>query len=301
MNNHPSIYGVLPVLQMPYRDDESIDYDLIAREIDFVIDAGADGVVLALGSEIMRLSQDERLELTKLIPRLVDSRCTVTISVGADTSRQAVDYAQAAEAAGADAVMALPPGFQALPEQRLFEYYKEIFDAVSIPLVIQNAGGFSGYSLSAGFQARLRRELGERVWFKPESQPVGLTLTLLQQALNNEGVVFDGNGGLYMIDSYRRGISGLMPACDLIRGTVAIWSALENGDFTRAYEVYFPLAALITLQAESLDIFLSSAKYLLYKQGIFRNYHIRRPAAHDLDTASREELDRLFEMLCAVL
>ena len=301
MNNHPSIYGVLPVLQMPYRDDESIDYDLIAREIDFVIDAGADGVVLALGSEIMRLSQVERFELTDKIPQFVHGRCTVTISVGADTSRQAVEFARAAEAAGADAVMVLPPGFQALPEQRLFDYYKEIFDAVSIPLVIQNAGSFSGYSLSAGFQARLRREFGELVYFKPESQPVGLTLTLLQQALDNEGIVFDGNGGLYMIDSYRRGISGLMPACDLIRGTVEIWNALESGNFTRAYEVYFPLAALVTLQAESLDIFLSSAKYLLYKQGVFRNYRVRRPAAHDLDKATREELDRLFDMLCTTL
>jgi len=301
MKNQPSIRGVLPVLQTPYRDNGAIDYDILAREIDHVIDAGADGVVLALGSELIRLTHDERLELTLKIPALVAGRCTVTISAGANTPEQAVLYAKAAESAGADAVMALPPETEPSAGENLFVYYKMIHDAIGIPLVVQNTSGIFGYSLSIDFLARLRRELGKRIYFKPEAQPVGLSLTRLRQALGSEAVVFDGNGGLYMIDTYRRGINGLMPGCDLIRGTVAIWRALTGGDFERAYRMYLPLAAIVTLQTQSMDMYLSIAKYLLYRQGIFENYTVREPKNHELDHWTMEEIDRLYERFTAAL
>ena len=301
MKKQPSIRGVLPVLQMPYGDRGAIDYDTLAHEIDHIIDAGADGVVLALGSELIRLTRDERLELTRRIPEFVAGRRTITISVGADTPEQAVIYAQAAKNAGADAVMALPPDTETPDEEHLFAYYKTIHDAVDIPLVVQNTGGIFGYTLPVGFLARLRHELGDRIYFKPEAQPVGLSLTRLRQALGNEAVVFDGNGGLYMIDTYRRGIDGLMPGCDLIRGTVAIWRALTGGDYERAYRMYLPLAAIVILQTQSMDMYLSIAKYLLFRQGIFRNYKVREPKNHELDPWTMEEIDRLYERFTAAL
>ena len=42
MKTKPAIYGVIPVLHMPYREDDSIDYDVLAAEVDFVLAAGAD-------------------------------------------------------------------------------------------------------------------------------------------------------------------------------------------------------------------------------------------------------------------
>lgn len=285
----------MPVLQMPYRDDDTVDYDVLAREIDYVIGAGSDGVVLALASELVRLSHDERMELTRRIPEMSAGRASVTISVGAETSKIAAEYAQYAEKCGADAVMAIPPVATRLPESRVFEYYKAIHDAISIPLVVQDASGYLGNALSVDIQTRMCKELGPRVYFKPEAQPIGPTLSRIQEALNHEAVVFEGSGGVQLVDSYRRGISGTMPGCDLIRGVVEIWRALQRGDDARVYQVYFPLCAIVTLQTASLDGFLTIEKYLLQKQGIFKNRLVRRPCAFDLDDATAAEVDRIYD------
>jgi 4-hydroxy-tetrahydrodipicolinate synthase len=190
--------------------------------------------------------------------------------------------------------MAIPPVATRLPESRIFDYYKAIHDAVSIPLVVQDASGYLGNALSVGLQARMRNEIGPRVYFKPEAQPIGLTLSRIQEATNHQAIVFEGSGGLQLVDSHRRGISGTMPGCDLIRGIVDIWRALERGDDNRVYEVYFPLCAMVILESSSLDGYLSIEKYLLMKQGIFRNRLVRCPAAFDLDPETAAEVDRVY-------
>jgi 2-keto-3-deoxy-L-arabinonate dehydratase len=294
MEKNPKISGVLPVLQMPYHPDDTIDYNVLAKEIDHVIAAGCDGVVLALASELVRLTYEERLELTSRIPEMVAGRVTVTISCGAETVKSAVGYARAAERAGADAVMAIPPTSAKFPENPIFEYYKTIHDAIDIPLVTQDASGYLGQSLSMNLLVRLRNELSSRVYYKPEAQPIGQTVSRLQAELKRSAVIFEGTGGVQLIDSYRRGISGTMPGCDLVKGIIAIWRALAKGDDRRAYEVYFPLAAIIILQLSSLDAFLGIEKYILMKQGIFKNTLVRKPSGFDLDSETAAEVDRLY-------
>ena len=302
MLEKPRIYGVLPVLQMPYHDDDSIDYDTLKNEVDHVIDAGSDGITIAMASELLRLTRDERLEVTAKIPEMAEKRCVTIISVGAETSKEAAFYAEAAEKAGADAVMAIPPVSVALSAEKKFEYYKTIHDAVTIPLVIQDASGYmGGEKLSVDIQVRLHSELGHRIYYKPEGLPVGPTLSRLQEALNHEGVIFEGSGGYLLIDSYRRGISGTMPGAEMIRGLVEIWKALERGDEDRAYEVHFPVSAIAILETPSLDSYLAIEKYLLVKKGIFRNQRVRQPTAYDIDPHTAAEIDRLYSMLMAVL
>jgi len=301
MENGPKISGVLPVLHTPFTESDDIDFDVLSKEVDHVFDAGSDGVVVALASELVRLTTDERLELARRVPEMVDGRGTVTISVGAETTKEAVFYAEAAEKAGADAVMAIPPVMVAIPEEKKFDYYRAIHDAIGIPLVIQNAAGYLGQPLSTETQVRLRRELGGRIYFKPEAPPLGQNLLALQTALDNRAVIFEGSGGLVLIDAYRRGITGTMPGSDLIHGIVEIWRALERGDDDRVYEVYFPLAAIVILQAASFDAYLGIEKYLLAKQGIFTNTLLRQPSSFELDSFTAAEIDRLFERLSAVL
>ncbi|MFC1541530.1 dihydrodipicolinate synthase family protein [Candidatus Latescibacterota bacterium] len=302
MTEKPVLSGVLPVLQMPYHEDFSIDYDTLKCEIDHVIDTGADGIVLALASELLRLNRSERLELISMLPKMADNRVTVTISVGAETTREAAFYAETAEKAGADAVMAIPPVSTAIPAEKKFDYYKTIKEAISLPLVVQDASGYmGGEKLSVDIQVRLYNELGPGIYFKPEGIPTGPIISQLQEALDSKAFIFEGSGGYLLIDNYRRGVSGTMPGSDIIRGIVGIWNALEISDDDRAYEIYYPLAAIVILQIPSLDAFLAIEKYLLLKQGIFKNQLVRQPTSYDLDRHTAEEIDRLYERYCAAL
>ena len=299
----PAISGVVPVLHMPYEDDESIDYDTLKKEVDHVLAAGSDGVTVALASELLRLTREERLEITRLLPEMTADckSATVTMSVGAETSREAARYAEAAEKAGADAVMAIPPVATPLSADGKIAYYRTIHDALSIPLVVQDASGYmGGEKLTVETMARLRNDLGPRIYFKPEGLPIGPTISMLQEALGGEGIVFDGSGGYLLIDTFRRGISGTMPGSDLIGGIVEIWRALREGDEDRAYEVYFPLAAIVILETGSLDTFLAVEKHLLVKQGVFKNAIVRGPASYTLDSHTAAEAERLYDKLCAL-
>jgi 2-keto-3-deoxy-L-arabinonate dehydratase len=301
MNSAKRLAGVLPVFQTPYLEDESIDEATLEREIHWLYENGADGIVMAMVSEVLRLSTDEREHLASLACRFGGDRGVVVISVGAESSRVAERFAKHAEQAGADALMVIPPVATRTGEAELFKYYERAIRATPLPLIVQDASGYVGQPMSIALQARLLKEFGEdRVLFKPEAAPIGPRLSALREATSGRAKIFEGTGGIALVDSYRRGIVGTMPGADLIKSLAALWRALEAGDERRVYELSMPISALIAIQ-NSLDAFLAVEKYLLVKQGIFRNVIIRGPVGYQLDGETRLEVDRLFDQLGRVL
>jgi 4-hydroxy-tetrahydrodipicolinate synthase len=289
---------VLPVFQTPYREDESIDVSTLEREIEWLYECGADGIVLAMVSEVLRLDSDERRQLAELACRFGRDRGDVIISVGAESARLAENYARHAEACGASAVMAIPPVSVALGEDELIRYYQRIINATALPVIVQDASGYVGRPMSIALQARLMREFGgpQKVMFKPEATPIGPRLSALRDATDGKARIFEGTGGIALVDSFRRGIVGTMPGADLIRAIVALWRALVAGDDRRAYQISLPVSSLISMLS-SLDGFLAVEKYLLVKQGIFRNTLVRGPVGYTLDEETRREVDRLFKLI----
>ncbi len=294
------MHGVLPVFQTPFHDDESIDFSTLMRELEWLFDQGADGIVMAMVSETLRLSADERKEVAEAACILGRPRGDVVISVGAESAKVAEAYAQHAEVAGASALMAIPPVSVAVGEDELRRYYERILAAVSIPVVVQDASGYVGRPMSIAMQADLFNTWGERVMFKPEAAPIGPRLTALRKATHGKAVIFEGSGGIALVESYRRGIAGTMPGADLIDVIVALWRVLESGDDAKANAIHAPLAAMISLQG-SLDAFLAVEKHLLARRGIFKNTVVRGPVGYSLDEFTRREVDRLFDELMLIL
>lgn len=299
-NGGAALRGVLPVFQMPYHADESIDYATLSREIDWLYECGVDGVVFAMVSEVLRLSETERRAVTEHVVKQSAGRGVVIVSVGAESSHSAVELAKHAQGAGADALMAIPPVSVGVGEDELRRYYERVLEAVRIPVIVQDASGYVGKPMSIELQAGLLKAFGERVLFKPEADPIGPRLTALRAATDGQACVFEGSAGLMLVDSYRRGITGTMPGADLIEAVVALWRALEAGDWARAYAISDPLTSLVTLQG-SMDTFLAVEKHLLVRQGVFENEVIRGPVAYVMDDETRAEVDRRFDRLCEAL
>ena len=290
------LHGVLPVFQTPYREDETIDAETLSREIAWLYDCGADGIVMAMVSEVLRLSSDERRGLAELACKFGRDRGAVIISVGAESAKVAEEYSRHAEHSSATvALMAIPPVSVAVGESELLRYYERIIRATSLPVIVQDASGYVGRPMSIAMQAQLMKEFGaDRVLFKPEASPIGPRLSELRDQTNGQAKIFEGTGGIALVDSFRRGIVGTMPGADLIRGIVALWRALQAGDEGRVYQLHSPISSLIAMQS-SLDAFLAIEKYLLVKQGIFKNTIVRGPVGYTLDEETRLEIDRLFE------
>lgn len=291
-----SISGVLPVLHLPLDRDESIDYPILSQEIDFAFEAGVDGVTIAMVTEILRLSEYERDELiTKVVP-LVAHRGPVIMSVGAESSKLAARNAKTAEQAGANALMAIPPCLTRCSPESLESYYRSILDASSLPIIIQDASNYVGNAIPIATQARIYESSPERVMFKPEAQPLAQNLSKLRDATNGQALIFEGSGGLALVDAFHRGIAGTMPGTDTPWAIVAIWKALKAGEFDRANEIHARLVALVSLM-HSLDAYLAIEKFLLHIQGIFPNEIRRQPTGYDLDDETRNDVLRLFRAL----
>lgn len=297
------IRGVLPVLHTPLLADETIDRESLVREIDWCYELGADGICGAMVSEVLRLTYEERLELTRLMAEISDGRGAVIASVGAESTKQALAFARHAEEVGCDAVMAIPPVTTALPELALWDYFSALAEQCSLPLIVQDASSYVGNAISIDFYRRLLDQYGaEKIRFKPEAAPIGPNLSALRDATEGQALIYDGSGGILLVDAYRRGISGTMPGVDLLDGIIALWKALRAGDEAAIYKLYFPICAIVALELQAgLDGFLAIEKYLLVKRGIFASEQRCMPHAWSLDKETKAEVDRLFDLLVQAL
>lgn len=292
-------HGVLAVLQLPYHEDLSIDYETFSREIDWNFDHGVTGVVLALASEIFRLTDAERDELAERTIGFTKERGPVIISVGAESAFQAVRHARTAEKSGADAVMAIPPVMTRCPADQVEAYYEELLGAISLPVIIQDASGYVGAALSIQSQADLFARAPDRIMFKPEAQPLGPTVTALAEATDRRSRIFEGSGGLALVESFIRGASGTMPGGEWPWVMTDLWNSLTSGDLERARAIHAPLASLMSMP-HNLDGFIAIEKLLLCEQGIFRNTLIRGPVGYRMDDTSRDQVLHLFRQLKAI-
>ena len=294
-NTRP-LAGVQAVFQTPFTPDGALDIETLESQLDWLFTQGADGVVFAMVSEILRLSSEERDTVARVASAFAVGRGDSVISVGAESTYTAIRHAKVAADMGATALMAAPPSLFRVDDEALLRYYLDIAAAVDLPLVVQDASGYVGAPLSISLQASLQRELGDRVYFKPEALPIGPRVTQLRDSTDGQARIFEGMGGLFLIESFRRGAVGTMPAGDLVWALVPLWRALVAGDYDRAYRITGPLAQIVSLQG-SLDSFVAIEKRNLVRQGIFPTATMRGPAGHGVDTVMTEEVDRLVELL----
>ena len=298
MSDH-TLHGVLPVLHTPFTESGKIDSDALQAEIDWAIEKGADGVVVAMVSEVLRLGYNGRKDLARQVCQAVGGRVPVVISSGAESISEAVELSQDAESIGASAVMAIPPVATSLGSSSTKAYFSAIASSVSIPLIVQDASSYVGAAIDLRVYIDLLEQFGhDRIFFKPEASPLGPNLSKLRDATQGKARIFEGSGGINLVDCYRRGIAGTMPGTDLLDAVVALWKALKAGDEARSYRLSFPICAIVALQLQGgLDGFLAIEKYILKKRGIFPNTLQKQPVGWELDEETASEIDRLFTLL----
>lgn len=291
--------GVLPIVHVPFEDDGTIDEKTLKKEIDWIFSVKAQGLGTGMVSEILRLTFEERIALTNHIVQFTEGRGSTFAGVGAESTKQALVFAKAAEKAGCDGIMAIPPVTTSLPEEAVLKHFRTLAEEVNLPLIVQDASGYVGQAIPLRIYIQLLELYGnEKILFKPEASPIGPNLSALRDASSGKAKIFEGSGGILLVDSFRRGITGTMPGVDLLDGIVSLWNALVKGDEKTTYRVYFPICAIVALQLQAgLDGFLAIEKFILKHKGIFKNEVRRSPYSWDLDLETSSEILRLLQIL----
>jgi 4-hydroxy-tetrahydrodipicolinate synthase len=298
-----AIHGVLPILHTPFTEQDEIDYATLKLEIDWAYSVGAHGVCTGMVSEVLRLTESERVTLNAKMAEFSAGRGAVIAAASAESTKGAIHYAKSAEKAGCSAVMVIPPINSAFPERAIWDYFTAIADAVAIPVIVQDASSYVGHAIPISFYVRLLDHYSpEKILFKPEASPVGPNLSALRDASGGRARIYDGSGGMLLVDAYRRGIAGTMPGTDLLDGIVGLWHALKASDQAAIDRFAAPISAIVALQLQAgLDGFLAIEKYILRKRGLFPNERRRQPFGWELDDETRGLVDlHLSQLLDAV-
>ena len=160
--------GVFPILVTPFDNSSRIDEESLRKLIDFNVDSGVHGLGVALGSEVFKLSEAERVKVTRIVVDQVNGRVPVVINTGAAGTDLAVEYSVTAEENGANALMVMPPSFGPVPIAAVLEYFKPVSDVVDIPVFIQDT---DASPVPAALARRIAEESENVRYIKVESLP----------------------------------------------------------------------------------------------------------------------------------
>ena len=266
----PRYKGVFPVVPTIFTETGDLDLAGQRRCIDFMIDAGSNGLcILANFSEQFVLSDEEREVLTADILRYVAGRVPVIVTTTHFSTRICAERSRRAQEAGAAMVMVMPPYHGATiraPEAAVVEFFQRLSDAIDIPIMIQDAP-VAGTPLPAPLLARMAREIGHVAYFKIETAGAAAKLRALIELGGGaiEGP-WDGDEAITLLPDLDAGATGSMTGGGYpggIRTIVDAYAAGQREEAIAAYNRWLPL-----INYENRQCGLLAAKALMLAGGI---------------------------------
>jgi len=147
--NMDKFTGIWPALVTPLTPEGRIDVEATEQLIESLLAAGVAGFYVCGGTgEGILLSPDVRREMAEAVIGAVAGRVPVMVHVGALATEVAVDLAQHASLAGADAVSAVPPFYYGYPFRAILDYYRAILAVAEVPLYLYYIPAATGASVS---------------------------------------------------------------------------------------------------------------------------------------------------------
>jgi 2-keto-3-deoxy-L-arabinonate dehydratase len=271
--------GVVPVVPTIFRDDETVDLDGTVRVVDYLIDAGVDGVcLLANYSEQFSLTDAEREEIGRRLLGHIAGRLPVIVTTSHYSVRVAAARSRAAQELGASMVMVMPPFFGAtmtVPGPGVIEYFRRVADAIDIPIMVQDAP-LSATPLPAGLLVDLVQQVPQVQYAKIEVPGAADKLNALVSALGDRlPGPFDGEESVTLIPDLDAGATGTMPS-SMVPGElgqiVRAHAAGDRATAVRAWEDLLPL-----IHFENRQCGLRAQKILLAEGGIIGSDRTRAP------------------------
>ena len=281
MSTHrPARYqGLFPVVPTTFTESGELDLDSQKRCVDFMIDAGSNGLcILANFSEQFLLADDEREVLTRAILEHVSGRVPVIVTTTHFSTAVCAARSRRAQDQGASMLMVMPPYHGAtfrVPEAQIYEFYARLSDAVDIPIMIQDAPA-AGTPLSAAFLARMAKEIEHIAYFKIETAGAAAKLRELIR-LGGDSIEgpWDGEEAITLVPDLDAGATGAMTGGgfpDGIRPILDAWRAGRRDEAIAGYERWLPLINIENRQCGPL-----AAKSLMKEGGVIACEAPRHP------------------------
>ncbi|MEA4851143.1 MAG: 4-hydroxy-tetrahydrodipicolinate synthase [Paludibacter sp.] len=157
INNKLTGMGV--ALITPFKTDESIDFDALARIVEHQIKNGTDYlVVCGTTAETPTLTEKEKDEVTRFVINCVASRLPIVLGVGGNNTKAVVEKLKKFEYNGVDAILSVTPYYNKPSQEGLYQHYAAIAKASPLPVILYNVPGRTGVNMLSATTLRLANE-----------------------------------------------------------------------------------------------------------------------------------------------
>ncbi|KSV95587.1 MULTISPECIES: 4-hydroxy-tetrahydrodipicolinate synthase [unclassified Sinorhizobium] len=281
--------GSIPALVTPFTATGAVDADGFVAHVEWQIKEGSHGLVpVGTTGESPTLSHDEHKKVVELCIEAAAKRVPVIAGAGSNNTTEAVELAQHAEKAGADAILVVTPYYNKPTQKGLFAHYAAIAESVKLPIVIYNIPGRSVVDMSVETMAALSKAYANIIGVKDATGKIE-RVSEQRMACGPDFVQLSGEDATALGFNAHGGVG-----CISVTANVAPRLCAEFQEATLAGEFAKALAYQDKLMPLHKAIFmepgLCGAKYALNRLGRMSRT-VRSPLLSTLEPATEVAID----------
>ena len=254
----------------PFKQDKSIDFPALARLVEYIIQNKADYlVVLGTTAETPTLSEEEKDEVRRFVAERVRGRIPMVLGVGGNSTKGVVDYLNSHDLHDFTAILSVVPYYNKPSHEGIYQHYKAIAQASTLPIILYNVPGRTGVNMTAQTTLRLAREFENIIGIKEASG----NITQMDDIIKNKPedfMVISGDDGITfpLITLGAVGVISVIGNAFPKEFSKMVRLALE-GDFQRALLIHHRFTELFSLLF--VDGNPAGVKCLLNAKGMTQN------------------------------
>lgn len=215
MANLAQLKGCGTAMITPFRKDESIDEAAFRRFVEFQITGGVDFLV-ACGTtgESVTMTEDEQARVVELTIEYAAGRVPVVAGAGGYNTREVIEKIHRYEKLGVDAILSVTPYYNKPMQEGLYQHYKAIASATSLPIILYSVQGRTGVNLEPATVARLA-EIKNIVAIKEASANIS-QIAEIASLVSEDFKIFAGDDSVVLPVAVLGGVGVISVASNLL-------------------------------------------------------------------------------------
>ncbi|WP_290386817.1 4-hydroxy-tetrahydrodipicolinate synthase [uncultured Muribaculum sp.] len=265
-----NLKGIGVALVTPFKQDKSIDFDALARLLEYQIKSGVDYlVVLGTTAETATLTPDEKHRVRDFVVERVAGRVPLVIGIGGNNTMALVEELRTTDLSPFSAVLSVVPYYNKPSQEGIYQHYREIAKASPIPVILYNVPGRTGVNMTAETTLRLAAEFDNIIGVKEASGNISQMDDIIKNK-RDDFMVISGDDGITfpLITLGAVGVISVIGNAFPREFSRMVRLALQ-GDFARALTIHHRFTELFSLLF--VDGNPAGVKCLLHAMGFIEN------------------------------
>jgi 4-hydroxy-tetrahydrodipicolinate synthase len=242
MNLRQQLRGTGVAVVTPFKQDESIDFDALAKVLDYIIAGGVEYVVTqGTTGETPTLEAAEKKELLQFTYNHINGRVPVVVGIGGNSTRAVCQALNSYDLSKAAAVLSVSPYYNKPSQEGIYQHYKAVAAASPKPIILYNVPGRTGRNMEPTTTLRLAHEVDNIGGIKEAGNSIPQCMQLLRDR-PEEFLVVSGDDD-HVLSELAGGLDGVISVAancfprqfsDMVRAGLA-------DDFASATQLNFKL------------------------------------------------------------